>query len=304
MRGLYINTNSGITNDLGLLARRPGVEIMTQVLKADATVWLSPSQISGTFEFFYVLTGRIRLLTSEGAQDICVGGSFYADWLENEVQIAVPVDTTLLYVTNKPLFDTLSSYQDNLRRLLIQVNEKDHSTYNHSRNVMRYSVKIANRLARENSDIEDLVNASLFHDIGKCFTPDEILKKPARLTDEELFIMRKHPIDSARLLEPIFGHKVSEIAGSHHELLDGSGYPLGLKGNQLCMESRIICVADCFDAMTSKRVYCPIPKEKLAAVNELCSMPNKYDSVVCAALKALVEDGTIDEEVSLPIQFI
>lgn len=296
MHGLYINHLSAQTSaDLGLLARRPGIEIMTQYMQANAVVWLSPSKTAETFEFFYVISGRIRLCLPEGKTELTVGGSFYADWLDSEVQIEVPVDSTLLYVTNKPLFDSLAGYQDNLKKLLIQVDAKDHSTYMHSRNVMRYSLKIANRLARDKSDIDDLVNAALFHDIGKCFTPDSILKKPDKLTDEEFFIMKKHPADSARLLGPIFGHRVAEIACAHHERLDGSGYPMGLKKDQLRMESRIICVADSFDAMTTPRIYCRTAKSKSEAANELLSMSDKYDTVVCAALKSLVENGQIDE---------
>ena len=294
MRGLHLNVRGEENKELELLARRPGIELMRQTLVPGATAWISPSTDRETFEFFYVLSGSVRLLLEEGSKVLRTGESFYVQWLEDSIQIEVIEITELLYLSNQPLFDSLQSYQDNLRNLLIKINEKDDSTYRHSRNVMYYSALIAKRLDRNKRDIDDLVNAALFHDIGKCFIPDEILKKPDKLSDEEYFIMKKHPIDSAHLIKPIFGQHAADIAGSHHEKLDGSGYPFGLKRDEISMEGRIIAVADSFDAMTTKRIYNKEVKSKAAAVEELCKMKDKYDQIVCEALRDLFEKGELD----------
>jgi len=98
--------------------------------------------------------------------------------------------------------------------------------------------------------------AAKLHDIGKVGTPETILNKPGRLTAAELEVIRKHPVDGERILAPIIRDPVvlAAIRG-HHECLDGTGYPDGLKGTQLPVLARIIAIADCFDALTSSRPY-------------------------------------------------
>lgn len=298
MNGLYI-IQSGKSfpdgSDLQLLAKRPGIEVMVQKMTEGATVWLSPSRSRESMEFFHVLYGSISILLPEGNRILIAGDSFYTEWLEENVQIEVMQPTTLLYVSTSSLFDDLSNIQEKLQTHLLQINDKDHSTLVHSTHVLFYSLKLAIRLERSKSDIDNLSKAALFHDIGKCYVPDEILKKPDRLSSDEMIIMRKHPMDSGRVLEPLFGKKVAEIASHHHERLDGSGYPFGITKDDMSMESRIISIADCFDAMTSERIYNPRRKDKKSAVEELCSLPNLYDQVVCAALKDLLENGELDD---------
>jgi len=297
MRGLQLNFPSfpRSTDDphLNLLARRPGMEIMYQHILRGATVWLAPGTEPDTFEFFYIVSGSIRLMLDEGMVVLESGGSFHVDCLEGNLSIEALSDTTLLYVTNKPMFDNLAGFEDNLHDLMKQVDQKDHYTYRHSRNVMQYSVLVAKKLSIGQGAIDALVTASLFHDVGKCFVPDEILNKSGRLTDEEYAVIKKHPTDSARLLEPRFGSKIAEIAQSHHERMDGSGYPNGLTKNEISPEGRLIAVIDSFDTMTSRRVYTVQPKTFLQAAEELYSLPHLYDREVTTALLEMVKSGEI-----------
>ena len=297
MRGLHVNPATGNpsadTPDINLLARRPGVEIMYQQIDKGATVWLAPGSEPDTFEFFYVLSGMLKIMLPEGPVSVCSGGSFHVDWLTENISIEAESATNLLYVTNKPFFDDLSEFQDNLKDLMTQVDQKDHYTFHHSRNVLNFSLQVAKKLSREKSAIDALATASLFHDVGKCFVPDEILQKKGRLTQEEYDVIKRHPSDSAKLLEPCFGKRVAEIAESHHERLDGSGYPRGLKGDEISIEGRIIAVIDSFDTMTSRRVYTIRPKTFLEAAEELCSLSTLYDPDVCQALMELVKSGEI-----------
>lgn len=302
MEGVFVDSDSpriglGVDNThLSLLAKRQGLEVMVQTLLANATVWIVPAEDRETMEFFYVLSGHVDLMLDEGPVTIHAGGSFHVDGLEKEVYLRTDEDTRLLYVTNKPLFDYVFGYQGNLRELMKKVDEKDNYTYSHCRHVMEYAVELLRRLSPDRSSLDDLVNAALFHDVGKCYVPDEILKKPGRLTQSEFRVMMKHPLDSARLLTPKFGKRVAEIARSHHERMDGSGYPFGLSGGDISPEGRIIAVVDSFDAMTTRRPYSPEPKTFSDAAEELYSLPRLYDRKITALLRELVASGELRRE--------
>lgn len=294
MHGLSIHQQSEDSGEgIYLITRTPGMEIMRQTIRKAATVWLAPSEKPGTFEFFFVLSGELRLLLKDASCVLRPGDSFSLDGINENIPIEPVQDTALLYVSNRPQFDGMADYQSKLKELMWLVDEKDHYTYRHSRNVMSYTVALARKMGIGQCETEDLVNASLFHDVGKFFIPAAILNKPGRLTDEEYEIVKQHPLDSARLLEPKFGRRVAEIARSHHERLDGSGYPLHLKGDQISPEGRIIAVADCFDTMTSRRVYTRQPKTFEEAARELASRPDLYDADVCRALTELVAAGDL-----------
>lgn len=299
MEGLFIN-GDGSRLSLGLeqshltlLAKRQDLEVMVQMLYAHATVWIVPAEDEDTIEFFYVLSGHVDLMLESTPITIPVGGCFHVDGLKQEVYLQTNEDTKLLYVTNKPLFDNVFGYQGNLNELMTKVDEKDNYTYSHSHNVMEYSVMLMRRLFPDQQRMDDLINAALFHDVGKCYVPDEILKKPDRLTPGEFRVIMKHPLDSARLVTPRFGKRVAEIARSHHERLDGSGYPFGLSGNDISMESRIIAIADSFDAMTTKRVYTAAPRSFSDAADEIYSLPKLYDQKIAALLRDLVSSGEL-----------
>ena len=301
MEGLYIcNARQdelsldGKDARLSLLARRPDLEVMRQILRPNAVVWISPADDRETMEFFFVLSGSVDLMLDEGAMPIGAGGSFYVDGLTRDVHIRTEKGATLLYITNKPMFDLVYGYQGNLRDLIRQVDEKDHYTFQHCHNVMHYALALTRALAPEGVTLDDIVTAALFHDVGKCFIPDEILKKTGRLTPAEYEQMKEHAADSARLIEPNFGKQIAVVARHHHERLDGSGYPDGLAGESIPLASRIIAVADSFDAMTSERPYNHHPKSFLTAADELAGLPALYDARVCAALRALVESGEME----------
>ena len=301
MNGLHVNNSSSAFSvssgdiDLTLLLRRPGIEVMTQVLKKDAVVWIDPADDRDTLEFFYVLSGELILNPDSEKQLIGEGGSFFADGLSEPVLIRVCRETRVLYLTNRPVFDDVLSFQGDFNELMHRVDEKDNYTYRHSSNVMNYSLLLFRRLSPDDITLDEITSAALFHDIGKCMVPDAILNKPGRLTDSEFCQIKEHPVFTSGLLRNRFGDKIADIALEHHERLDGSGYPLHLSGDEISLGSRIIAVADSFDAMTSKRVYTNYVKTFQEAADELCSMPDKYDSRVTAVLKELVESGEIYE---------
>lgn len=136
------------------------------------------------------------------------------------------------------------------------VDAKDTYTEGHSRRVAAYSYAIAKKLGMSEKEADDIRTIGLLHDIGKIGIPDSVLHKPGKLTDDEYRIMKIHPTIGAHILKDIKIVDGLEVgAHYHHERYDGKGYPDGLAGENIPYIARIICVADCFDAMHSNRIY-------------------------------------------------
>ncbi|MBN8554183.1 MAG: HD-GYP domain-containing protein [Deltaproteobacteria bacterium] len=140
---------------------------------------------------------------------------------------------------------------------LVQALEaRDSYTKGHSERVNKYSMAIGKRLKLSDHELEILHDASLLHDIGKIGVYDRILLKPANLSEEEFALMKSHPDLAAGILSSLsFLEEHIPLIQHHHERQDGSGYPLGLKGDEIPLGARIIQVADTWDAMTSDRPY-------------------------------------------------
>ncbi len=143
-----------------------------------------------------------------------------------------------------------------IRSILHALDCKDHYTFGHSLRVTYYSLKLGEEYGLKPEELYDLEVAALFHDIGKIAVPDKVLLKPARLDEEEFLIMKSHPSKSAEILEGFEPFKeAAQFAKHHHERYDGRGYPDSMKGQDIPLFSRIILIADTFDAMTSTRPY-------------------------------------------------
>jgi putative nucleotidyltransferase with HDIG domain len=133
---------------------------------------------------------------------------------------------------------------------------KDLNTGVHSTRLAEWALHIARELGLDDAALADIEIAALLHDIGKVGIPDAILNKPARLTNEEYALMKKHPEYGWAVLRQIPGMKsASLVILHHHESFDGKGYPAGLKGTEIPIGSRIVSVIDSFDAMVSNRPY-------------------------------------------------
>ena len=141
-------------------------------------------------------------------------------------------------------------------RLLARLAVKDSSTREHTRRVARLSVLVGQELGLRGARLRSLAVAALLHDVGKLQVPDAILGKTGSLTLAEFAVIKRHPGDGAELLGHIggFAGEVPLVRG-HHERLDGSGYPDGLRGDELSLELRILGVCDVYDALSSQRVY-------------------------------------------------
>ena len=179
----------------------------------------------------------------------------------------------------------LSDHVQELYGLLIQVLEqKDPYTRGHSERVARYAKGIAGVLGLENAD--EIHAAGLLHDVGKIAIPESVLNKPGRYTEGEYEYVKEHAQRGYDLLlESKEFHRIRTWVLYHHERMDGSGYPKGLKGKEIPFESRIIAVADVFDAMTSDRSYRPALSEE-EALAYLCEQEGKgFEKSIVDALK-------------------
>ncbi|MBU3188411.1 HD-GYP domain-containing protein [Clostridium bowmanii] len=162
-------------------------------------------------------------------------------------------------------------YDDIVTSLVSAIEVKDKYTEGHAQRVREYSCMIAKELGLTKTQMIDISTASLLHDIGKIGVPTEILNKPGKLTEDEYNIIKLHPIHTKTILDKISNFSnISNIAYSHHENYDGTGYPQGLKGDEIPFESQIIQVADAYDAMTSDRAY-----RKALSINEALEIIEK-----------------------------
>ncbi|MEP6707244.1 MAG: HD domain-containing phosphohydrolase [Pyrinomonadaceae bacterium] len=148
------------------------------------------------------------------------------------------------------------AYRSTLRALTAALETRDAETHGHSERVVSYSLRLGREYGLTLEQLKSLEFGALLHDIGKIGVPDAILRKPAKLTEEEWVRMREHPLHGQQILRGIeFLEGAARVVAQHHEKWDGSGYPLRLRGKEIDLCARIFAVADAFDAITSDRVY-------------------------------------------------
>jgi HD-GYP domain-containing protein (c-di-GMP phosphodiesterase class II) len=182
-----------------------------------------------------------------------------------------------------------------VRALTVRLAAKDVSTEEHTRRVATLAVQIGENLGLSPSRLRSLAIGGLLHDIGKLAVPLQVLNKPGKLTDEEFDTIKRHPGDGRKLLEELggFPEPVRGLVSDHHERLDGSGYPRGLTGQELSVETRILAVVDVYDALVSDRVYRAAwsPDRAFALLEDEA---HAYDRTVVAALKRVVAPFVAD----------
>ena len=154
------------------------------------------------------------------------------------------------------LKDLSELFYKTIKSIAFALDAKDKYTHGHSMRVTLYSLALAKQLNLPDSLLEEIETAGLLHDIGKIAIPEKILLKPGKLTEEEFDVIKSHPELGEKLVYSIEKLKlISNWLKSHHERFDGKGYPDGLLGEQIPISSRIIAIADTYDAMTSSRSY-------------------------------------------------
>ncbi|MFM5855464.1 HD-GYP domain-containing protein [Aeromonas rivipollensis] len=167
-----------------------------------------------------------------------------------------PIDITPLAAVAEEMVNTMFTHGDAML-CLARIRAKDAYLMEHSMNVAILLANFGRYLGLERSVLKELTLGGLLHDVGKIMTPDEVLNKPGKLTDEEFGVMRQHVVHSYDILSNTAGitPTMLEVAANHHERLDGTGYPQRLKGDQLSLYTRMSGIVDVYDAVTADRVY-------------------------------------------------
>jgi putative nucleotidyltransferase with HDIG domain len=282
------------TNEISLLARGDGVEVLLENIEKGRLFYIYPADNPQVLEFHIILSGEI--VCEQNDEKIVLGAQDYfsAKGITEPIHFTALTPATLLCVITEPTFGSISNDISSLMDIVKQVEVKDRYTYLHSNRVANYSIQIAKKLKLNRTQLENLNTASSLHDIGKIHVPEEILNKSTRLTEEEFEIIKKHPSDGAEMIKGTFYEELAPIIEQHHERLNGSGYPKGLKGDEILLEAKIIAVSDTFDAMTEDRVYRKASNAQEAFDVIKSSIGTLYDKEVVAAFeKVLKEEGKI-----------
>jgi PAS domain S-box-containing protein len=193
-------------------------------------------------------------------------------------------------IENLSLYDDLErSYYSTLKAFVAAMEAKDPYTKGHSENVRYYALKIANSMELPQERINLIDYSALLHDIGKLGIREEILNKPDHLSYDEYQEVKLHPEIGSRMVSDIeMLDRTARIIHSHHEFFDGQGYPLGIKGEEIPLESRIISVADAFEAMTSDRPYRKAFDKRVAIQRLRDSAGRQFDARVVEALSSII----------------
>ncbi|MFA6147951.1 MAG: HD domain-containing phosphohydrolase [bacterium] len=197
-----------------------------------------------------------------------------------------------------------SMYVRSIDAMIKALEAKDLYTRGHSQRVTLYSLAIAKELGMTGEELEDLRRASVLHDLGKIGVREAVLNKPGKLTAEEFEEIVRHPETAVRILEPIpFFRPLLPSILHHHERFDGKGYPARLAGSNIPFASRIMAVADTFDAMTSTRAYRKaLPVADAIAEIRRCS-GTQFDPDIVPAFLACQSKIVVPGDVSLPEGF-
>jgi HD-GYP domain-containing protein (c-di-GMP phosphodiesterase class II) len=181
-----------------------------------------------------------------------------------------------------------------VKGLAAAIDGKDPYTRGHSERVSRMSVAIGQRLGLSDDECEKIRISALLHDVGKIAIDDNILKKPSALTDDEFVIMKQHPQKGYKIMSQIRAMK-EFLPGMymHHEMVNGQGYPQGLKGDEIPLMAKVVAVADTFDAMTTDRPYQQAMKFEDAIARIQSFVGTRYDSRVVSAFVEACEEGQI-----------
>lgn len=260
-----------------------------KLIKEKKEAWKKGREVPSSYEF--------RIISKDGEERVVEANSIYIGKDGNSKEIGILRDIT----ERKQAEEERKKSFERLRRALEQtvsalasaVEMRDPYTAGHQKRVTELACAIAEEMGLSKDQIEGLHMAGIIHDVGKMIVPGEILSKPGRLTEIDFSMIKTHPKVGYDILKTVeFPYPVAQIVLQHHERMDGSGYPAGLKGKEILLEARILAVADVIEAISSHRPYrAPLGINK--ALKEISK--NKgilYDpEAVDACLKLLKEKG-------------
>ncbi|MDT4898783.1 MAG: hypothetical protein QOH25_3860 [Acidobacteriota bacterium] len=307
MIGSYATAQLDINSRLGVIAiqdERAALASVADMRRQVFVISLAAATFALLIGFFFAkkLTQPVQELAA-GAQRIAGGDFSRRIHVRSRTELGELGDSFNLMTDQVESFihDLQRAADDNrqlflgtVKALAAAIDGKDPYTRGHSERVARFSVAIAQGLDLDDEEIEKIRISALLHDVGKIGIDDNILKKPAALTDEEFQVMKQHPQKGYKIMSQIPAMK-EFLPGMymHHEMINGNGYPQGLKGDEIPMQARIVSVADTFDAMTTDRPYQRAMKFEDALSRIKDFVGTRYDERVVASLIAACESGQV-----------
>lgn len=257
----------------------------------------SPKFSKEGFKSYYgvplVAKGRVRGVLEIFHRTPLTPDSDWLDFMETLAgQAAVAVENgVLLKELQRTNFELTLAYNTTIEGWSRALDLRDRDTEGHTERVTDMAVKLARRLGLSDTELIHIRRGAILHDIGKMAIPDSILLKPGPLTGQEWEIIKQHPRYAYELLSPIsyLGQAV-DIPHYHHEKWDGSGYPQGLKGNQIPLPARLFAVVDVYDALTSDRSYRPAWSKGKAIAYIRDQMDKHFDPEIAAEFLKMIEE--------------
>ena len=307
MLGSYATAELDKNSRLGVIAIQDEAAALASVGDMRRqTVWISlgAAFITLAIGYFFAkrLTEPVRALAG-AAHRIAAGDFSQRIEIRSRTELG-DLGSSFNLMTNqveKFIGDLQRAAEDNrqlfvgtVKSLAAAIDGKDPYTRGHSERVSRFSVAIAQRLGLSDDETEKIRISALLHDVGKIGIDDKILKKPASLTDDEFEIMKKHPQKGFKIMNHIPAMK-EFLPGMymHHEMINGQGYPQGLKGEEIPLMARIVAVADTFDAMTTDRPYQKAMQFDAAIARIESFVGTRYDAMVVTAFVEACREGQI-----------
>lgn len=269
-----------------LLGSGDGIEITQYEVGKNSALFIKPSIEISTYEFYYIVKGKIEYKSTIYSQN----DYFDVEYINKDFALKALEDTIILFISsNIGEFENASNFNNVLLKQLESIQKKDHYTFEHCLRVKRLVISIAKVLKLNDTELKNLAFAAYFHDVGKIKIDDKILNKLGFYTEDEYSQMKKHVTYSYDIISEAITSEVADILLLHHEKLDGSGYPKGLKGDEISYLGRILAVVDTFDAMTTDRVY-KKGKDTDTAIKELYSLSHQYDINIIRVLEKVINN--------------
>ena len=307
MLGSYATAELDKTSRLGVIAIQDETAALASVSDMHyQTVWISlvAALLTLLIGFFFakklsqpvqeLAAGAHRIASGDFSQRIHIRSRTELGDLGNSFNLMTDQLEHFIQDLQRSANENRELFLGTVKALAAAIDGKDPYTRGHSERVSRVSMAIAQRLDLSDEECEKIRVSALLHDVGKIGIDDKILKKPAALTDEEYEIMKQHPQKGYKILSQIPAIK-EFLPGMymHHEMINGEGYPQGLKGEEIPLMALIVSVADTFDAMTTDRPYQQAMKFEDAVARIQSFVGTRYDERVVAAFAKACEEGQI-----------
>lgn len=255
-------------------------------MSPDRILYIDPVSTQDAFKTYYILEGSCYIFDEDTT---VYAGDMLVFKNSDEVQTIKTLEETVLLVhaSQYDVYKTLEDNQEVINAMLLEIQEKDHYTGEHSLRVYELVKKLGLRLGYSSRALNNLTRAAYYHDLGKIFIPNDILNKPAKLSPDEFEIIKGHVELARDMIIENFNETVYKIIYEHHERYNGSGYPNGLAGENICREARMLAICDSFDAMITDRVY-KKGKSVEVALQELQELSgSQYDPELVKAFVAM-----------------